>query len=313
MLKTLFEEFGKLRRRPRRARRPRRLPLLRLHRPAAPGRSRDNPAEATLPVAHAPQQAGLGKGNLARRVRSRAAAGIDYTVGDAFGLFPTNDPALADAVIAALGAPPRFPDRRPHAARRADRRRVARRRARHAVPAVLLHHRRRAPAEGQGARRRRGPGRRRRDARRAGGDREIPRRAARPGSASSRRSIRCSRGSIRSRRRPRSIRSRMALCVDTVRYTINDRTPPRRRFDLPGRAREPRRPDEGLRAEGARLRPAGRSVGAGDHDRTRHRHRAVPRLPARAHGHQGARPQLAVLRPSAQRLRFLLRGRARPA
>ena len=34
---------------------------------------------------------------------------IDYAVGDAFGLFPTNDPALADAVIAALGAPADFP------------------------------------------------------------------------------------------------------------------------------------------------------------------------------------------------------------
>src|SRR5215212_9673524 len=34
---------------------------------------------------------------------------IDYTVGDAFGLFPTNDPALVDAVIKALEAPPDFP------------------------------------------------------------------------------------------------------------------------------------------------------------------------------------------------------------
>ena len=34
---------------------------------------------------------------------------LDYTVGDAFGLFPANDPALVDAVIAALGAPPDFP------------------------------------------------------------------------------------------------------------------------------------------------------------------------------------------------------------
>src|SRR5215475_5183037 len=37
------------------------------------------------------------------------AAGIDYAVGDAFGVFPTNDPVLADAVIAALAAPPDFP------------------------------------------------------------------------------------------------------------------------------------------------------------------------------------------------------------
>ncbi len=38
-----------------------------------------------------------------------AATGIDYAVGDAFGVFPTNDPVLADAVIAALAAPPDFP------------------------------------------------------------------------------------------------------------------------------------------------------------------------------------------------------------
>src|SRR5262249_54368027 len=35
--------------------------------------------------------------------------GIDYAVGDAFGVFPSNDPALADAVITALDAPPDFP------------------------------------------------------------------------------------------------------------------------------------------------------------------------------------------------------------
>jgi sulfite reductase (NADPH) flavoprotein alpha-component len=38
-----------------------------------------------------------------------AGTGIEYAVGDAFGLFPTNDPALADAVIAALAAPADFP------------------------------------------------------------------------------------------------------------------------------------------------------------------------------------------------------------
>jgi sulfite reductase (NADPH) flavoprotein alpha-component len=38
-----------------------------------------------------------------------ADTGIEYKVGDAFGLFPTNDPALADAVISALNAPSDFP------------------------------------------------------------------------------------------------------------------------------------------------------------------------------------------------------------
>jgi sulfite reductase (NADPH) flavoprotein alpha-component len=36
-------------------------------------------------------------------------AGLDYAVGDSFGLMPTNDPALVDAVIAAINAPPDFP------------------------------------------------------------------------------------------------------------------------------------------------------------------------------------------------------------
>ena len=34
------------------------------------------------------------------------ATGIDYKVGDSFGVYPTNDPALVQAVIAALGASP---------------------------------------------------------------------------------------------------------------------------------------------------------------------------------------------------------------
>ena len=37
------------------------------------------------------------------------SAGLDYVVGDSFGIYPTNDPALADAVLAALGAPADFP------------------------------------------------------------------------------------------------------------------------------------------------------------------------------------------------------------
>ncbi len=49
---------------------------------------------------------------------------------------------------------------------------------------------------------------------------------------------------------------------------------------------------------------------ADHHDRPRHRHRAVPRLPARPQGDRRARQELAVLRPPAQRLRLLLSGRA---
>ena len=36
-------------------------------------------------------------------------SGLDYEVGDSLGVFPVNDPALADAVIAAIDVPPDFP------------------------------------------------------------------------------------------------------------------------------------------------------------------------------------------------------------
>jgi sulfite reductase (NADPH) flavoprotein alpha-component len=36
-------------------------------------------------------------------------SGLDYAVGDSFGVYPTNDPALVDAVIQAIDAPADFP------------------------------------------------------------------------------------------------------------------------------------------------------------------------------------------------------------
>src|SRR5262249_53091503 len=93
---------------------------------------------------------------------------------------------------------------------------------------------------------------------------------------------------------------RVALTVDAVRYTLGDR----RRLGVASTFLAERL------VPGARLRTAARSVRANSHDRSRHRHRAVPRLPARSYGGEGAGPQLAVLRPSAPRLRLLLRGRA---
>ncbi len=38
-----------------------------------------------------------------------AECGLDYVVGDSFGIYPANDSALVDAVLAALDAPPDFP------------------------------------------------------------------------------------------------------------------------------------------------------------------------------------------------------------
>jgi len=73
----------------------------------APGCSRDSPAEATFL-----SRARLNKKGSAKEtwhIELDLGERIDYTVGDAFGIFPTNDPALADAVIAALNAPADFP------------------------------------------------------------------------------------------------------------------------------------------------------------------------------------------------------------
>jgi sulfite reductase (NADPH) flavoprotein alpha-component len=37
-----------------------------------------------------------------------AESGLDYVVGDSFGIFPTNDPGLVNAIMAALDVPPSF-------------------------------------------------------------------------------------------------------------------------------------------------------------------------------------------------------------
>lgn len=70
---------------------------------SAPGRSRDNPAVATF----------LSRARLNGRGSEKetwhlefdlSQCGLDYVPGDSFGLYPANDPALADLVIAALGS-----------------------------------------------------------------------------------------------------------------------------------------------------------------------------------------------------------------
>ncbi len=76
--------------------------------PVAPGRSRDNPVEATVLSRRLLNGPGSEKETWHVEF-DLSACGLDYTVGDAFGLFPANDPALVDAVIAALGAPADFP------------------------------------------------------------------------------------------------------------------------------------------------------------------------------------------------------------
>jgi sulfite reductase (NADPH) flavoprotein alpha-component len=72
------------------------------------GRSRDNPAIATFLSRTRLNKPGSAKETWHVELDLKGS-GIDYVVGDSFGVFPQNDPALADAVIAALSAPPDFP------------------------------------------------------------------------------------------------------------------------------------------------------------------------------------------------------------
>ena len=75
---------------------------------AAPGCSRDNPVEATLVERRLLNKAGSQKETWHFEF-DLSSCGLEYTVGDAFGLYPSNDPALVDAIIKALDAPPDFP------------------------------------------------------------------------------------------------------------------------------------------------------------------------------------------------------------
>lgn len=72
---------------------------------AAPGRSRDNPVVARLAARYL-----LNTEKSEKRTHhiefDLSGSGLDYAVGDSFGVFPENHPGLADAVIAMIGARP---------------------------------------------------------------------------------------------------------------------------------------------------------------------------------------------------------------
>jgi sulfite reductase (NADPH) flavoprotein alpha-component len=76
--------------------------------PPQSGHSRDNPATATFLSRTRLNKPGSAKETWHVELDLKGS-GIAYVVGDSFGVFPANDPALADAVIAALAAPPDFP------------------------------------------------------------------------------------------------------------------------------------------------------------------------------------------------------------
>jgi sulfite reductase (NADPH) flavoprotein alpha-component len=75
---------------------------------AEPGRSRDNPVLATFLSRRRLNKDGSAKETWHVEF-DLAECGLDYEVGDSFGVYPANDPALVDAIIAALEAPAVFP------------------------------------------------------------------------------------------------------------------------------------------------------------------------------------------------------------
>jgi len=72
------------------------------------GRSRDNPVEVMIHSRTRLNKPGSGKETWHLEFDLNES-GLDYTVGDTFGIYPTNDLALVDAVIKAIDAPPDFP------------------------------------------------------------------------------------------------------------------------------------------------------------------------------------------------------------
>ena len=74
---------------------------------AEPG-TRDAPVQAAFILATRLNGKGAQK-DTRHVVFDIGRSGLSYVPGDSFGLFPTNDPALAEAVRAALHVPPDFP------------------------------------------------------------------------------------------------------------------------------------------------------------------------------------------------------------
>jgi sulfite reductase (NADPH) flavoprotein alpha-component len=70
---------------------------------AAPGRSRDNPIPVTFQARYLLNKQGSEKSTHHVEF-DLAEAGLDYVVGDAFGLYPVNDPALVDAILKVIDA-----------------------------------------------------------------------------------------------------------------------------------------------------------------------------------------------------------------
>ena len=235
-----------------------------------------------------------------------SGCGLDYVVGDSFGIFARNELGLVDQIIALLGASHTTEVRRQDAARGLDSTTSRWRRRPDTLFELISfitggaqREKARALAQGEDP-----DG----DAatldvmaalakilRRASASRSLRRGAGAVAAAAlfDLFVAQCDAGKAIADGRLRALRDRQAQAAGAG-------------LDLPRRAHQSRRRIEGLCAEGPRLRAAAGSQDADHHDRTGHRRRAVPRLPARSPGYRRARQELAVLRPPAQRLRFLL-------
>ncbi|MGZ5935367.1 MAG: sulfite reductase subunit alpha [Rhizomicrobium sp.] len=73
-----------------------------------PGTSRDAPSEALFRSRMRLNKKGSGKETYHVEI-DLTGSGIEYNVGDAFGLFPRNDPKLVEDVMRVIGAPPDYP------------------------------------------------------------------------------------------------------------------------------------------------------------------------------------------------------------
>ena len=106
MLKSLYEELGKA---PaaKTTVTPAAEPAAEALAPGAPP-SRDNPVRGTFLSRTRLNKPGSAKETWHIEL-DLTGSGLAYTVGDSFGLFATNEPALVEAVITALGAPADFP------------------------------------------------------------------------------------------------------------------------------------------------------------------------------------------------------------
>ncbi|MGH6735003.1 MAG: sulfite reductase subunit alpha [Methyloceanibacter sp.] len=73
-----------------------------------PGRCRENPVVATFKSRRRLNKESSEK-TTNHIVIDLSESGLDYEVGDSLGVFAASDPALADKIIAQIGAPPDFP------------------------------------------------------------------------------------------------------------------------------------------------------------------------------------------------------------